>query len=48
MRVRPVSTSEWLFSELDKHIKNVIKINSNKNYRINKIKNIFKNELSKK
>ena len=47
MRVSPVSTSEWLFNELDKHIKNVIKINSNKNKRVNKIKNIFRN-VSKK
>ena len=47
MRVNPVSASEWLFSELDKHIKNSIKTNSNKNKRVNKIKNIFRN-VSKK
>lgn len=42
MKINSVSTTEWLFSEIDKHIKNVIKSSSNKKQRIIKIKNIFK------
>jgi len=48
MKLNVASTSEWLFNELDKHLKNVIKNSKNKNSRISKIKNIFKNVSKKK
>ena len=41
MRVSPVSTSEWLFSELDKSIKKTIDSSKIRNKRISKIKNFF-------
>jgi len=48
MKLNVVSTSDWLFNELDKHLKHVIKSGKNKTSRISKIKNIFKNVSKKK